>query len=639
MDYKDLGKIILENVGGEDNVNELIHCATRLRFKLVDTSKANTETLKNIPGVVGVVNKGGQYQVIIGSDVGKVYRSINDQSNLENKQSPSSPTSENQTTFEKVIAVISGIFTPILPVITAAGLIKAVLSILTVLNVTENTDMNYQILNFIGDAGFYFLPIFIGGTAARQFRANPYLGMLIGAIFLHPNFTGMVTVAKETGEGISLFGLPIQAVGYASSVIPVILSVGLLGYVERFADRISHKTVKFFTVPLLATLVTGVIGLTILGPLGSVIGNYLADFFRWLETFGGWVVPTVVGTFSPLLVMTGTHYGLVSIGINNRATIGYDTVASNGMLASNVAQGGAALAIAFKTKDVNKKAMASSAGLTAIMGITEPALFGVTLQNKAAMIGTMVAGGIGGFIMGIFGARNYAGGSPGLLSLGSYIGEDTLHSFYVAAATLVISIIISFVVTYILYKDEEALEGAQPVATTAEQTASIVTDANAASAAHTDFLTQDSIFAPMAGHVVPLSEVDDPIFSQAILGQGIAIIPTDGLIKSPINGEIVTIFETKHAIGLKTDEGIEILIHIGLDTVELKGQHFTQLAQAGDRVTVGTPLVEADLNAIKAAGYDIITPIVVTNTTDFSEILSTGEDQVTAGDSIIKVIK
>ncbi|PTQ82217.1 PTS system beta-glucoside-specific IIA component (Glc family) /PTS system beta-glucoside-specific IIB component (Glc family) /PTS system beta-glucoside-specific IIC component (Glc family) [Trichococcus patagoniensis] len=637
MDYKDLGKTILENVGGEANVNELTHCATRLRFKLADTSKANMEILKNTPGVVGVVNKGGQYQVIIGSDVGKVYRSINEQSNLESKTGATSEAPENQTRFEKVIAAISGIFTPILPVITAAGLIKAVLSILTVLKITENTDMNYQILNFIGDAGFYFLPIFIGGTAARQFKANPYLGMLVGAIFLHPNFTGMVNIAKETGEGISLFGLPIQAVGYSSSVIPVILSVGLLGYVERFADRISHKTVKFFTVPLIATLFTGVIGLTVLGPLGSVLGNYLADFFRWLETFGGWVVPTVVGTFSPLLVMTGTHYGLVSIGINNRATIGYDTVASNGMLASNVAQGGAALAIAFKTKDTNKKAMASSAGLTAIMGITEPALFGVTLQNKAALTGTMIAGGIGGFIMGIFGARNYAGGSPGLLSLGSYIGENTLHSFYVAAATLVISVIVSFVVTYILYRDEETLDAVQPVETTTAQT--VATAAANPSATHSDFLTQDSIVAPMAGQVVPLSQVDDPIFAQAILGQGVAIMPTDGLIKSPINGEIVTIFETKHAIGLRTDEGIEILIHIGLDTVQLKGEHFKQLAQAGQRVTVGTPIVEADLEAIKAAGYDIITPIVITNTTDFSEILSTGEDKVNAGDSIIKVIK
>lgn len=636
MDYKELGKKILDNVGGEDNVNELIHCATRLRFKLADTSKADTDTLKSTPGVVGVVNKGGQYQVIIGSDVSKVYNSINDQSNLEGKGA-SSDSNEDQTKFEKAIAIISGIFTPILPVITAAGLIKAVLSLLTVFNIVENTDMNYQILNFIGDAGFYFLPIFLGGTAARQFKANPYLGMLVGAIFLHPSFTGMVSVAKETGDTISLFGLPIQAVGYSSSVIPVILSVWLLGYVERFADRISHVSVKFFTVPLISILFTSVVGLTILGPIGSIVGNYLGDFFRWLETFGGWVVPTVVGTFSPWLVMTGTHYGLVSIGINNRATLGYDTVSSNGMLASNVAQGGAALAIAFKTKDVNKKAMASSAGITAIMGITEPALFGVTLQHKAAMIGTMVAGGVGGFIMGIFGARNYAGGSPGLLSLGSYIGADTLHSLYVAAATLVISIVVSFIITYILYK-EDTVEELAPVATMSNSASPSSNNLGSTQAFNASALN-DTIFSPMAGQVVSLTEVDDPTFAQAILGQGVAIKPTNGLVTSPINGEVVTIFETKHAIGLRTDDGVELLIHVGIDTVQLKGKHFTQLAQTGQRVTVGTPLVEADLEAIKRAGYDTITPVVVTNTMDFADVLSTGENQVVAGDAIIKIIK
>lgn len=627
MDYKNLGKTILDNVGGEENVDELIHCATRLRFKLADTTKANTETLKNTPGVVGVVNKGGQYQVIIGSDVPKVYRSIHDQSNLEGK-SGSSEGDENQTKFEKVIAMISGIFTPILPVITAAGLIKAVLSILTVFNIVQNTDMNYQVLNFIGDAGFYFLPVFLGGTAARQFKANPYLGMLIGATFLHPTFTGMVNVAKETGEAISFFGLPISAVSYSSSVIPVILSVWLLSYVERFADRISPKSVKFFTVPLISTLFTSIVALTLLGPIGSVVGNYLADFFRWLETFGSWVVPTVVGTFSPWLVMTGTHYGLVSIGINNRATLGYDTVASNGMLASNVAQGGAALAIAVKTKDVNKKAMASSAGITAIMGITEPALFGITLQNKAAMIGTMVAGGVGGFIMGIFGARNYAGGSPGLLSLGSYIGEDTLHSLYVAAATLVTSVILSFVITFILYKEDETIE-----TTTGEQDVVPVQ-----TTADSENLTE-TVVAPMTGQIVALEEVEDPTFAQAILGQGIAIKPTDGLVKSPIKGEIVTIFETKHAIGLKTDSGLELLIHIGIDTVQLKGEHFTQLAKNGQRVEIGTPLVQVDLAAIEAAGYDTITPIVVTNTMDYAGVLPTGEGLVNTGDAVIKVIK
>lgn len=278
--------------------------------------------------------------------------------------------------------------------------------------------------------------------------------MLVGAILIHPTFVTLVTTVKESGDSINLFNLPIYAASYSSTVIPVILGVWFMSYVERFADRISPKAIKFFSVPLITVLVTAIVTFTVLGPIGSVVGTWLGEFFKWLETFGSWVVPTVVGIFSPFLVMTGTHYGLVSIGINNRMTLGYDTVAQPGMLASNVAQGGAALAIAFKTKDADKKALASSAGITAIFGITEPALYGVTLQNKAALISTMISGGVAGFILGLFNARNFSGGSPGLLTIASYIGDNTLYYFYVAIAGLVISVVLSFILTYILYKED-----------------------------------------------------------------------------------------------------------------------------------------------------------------------------------------
>ncbi|HFI0303891.1 TPA: PTS transporter subunit EIIC [Streptococcus suis] len=341
-----------------------------------------------------------------------------------------------------------------MPVITAAGMIKAVLSLLTVFGVVATDDTNYQILNFIGDAGIFFLPIFLGGSAARQFKTNQQLGMLIGAILLHPNFVALVTAGKDAGTGLNFFSIPITLSSYSSTVIPVILAVWFMSYVERVADKISPKAIKFFSVPLLTTLMTALVTLIVLGPLGTIVGNWLGAFFLWLEEFGPWVVPTIVGTVSPFLVMTGTHYGLVSIGINNRMTIGYDTIAQPGMFPSNVAQGGAALAIALKTKDVNKRVLASSAGITAIFGITEPALYGVTLRHRPALIGTMVAGGIGGFFMGIMGARNFSGGSPGLLTIAAYIGEDTLKYFYTAVAGLVISVLISFVVTFVLYKED-----------------------------------------------------------------------------------------------------------------------------------------------------------------------------------------
>ena len=593
MSYQDLAKEILSQVGGKENIQQLTHCATRLRFVLNDNSKANTEALKKTKGVVGVAEAGGQYQVIIGSDVQSVYRPLVELTGLKEDASDNAEA-PHQSPLEKILAVISGIFTPILPIITAAGMIKAVLSILVVFKIVTTKDQNYQVLNFIGDAGFYFLPVFLGGTAAKQFKANTYLGMLMGATLLHPTFTAMVANFKETGAGIELFGIPFSPVGYSSTVIPVILGVWFMSYVERFADRISPKAIKFFSVPLITALITSIVMFSALGPIGSIIGQYLGDFFRWLEEFGPWVVPTVVGIFSPFLVMTGTHYGLVSIGINNRMTLGYDTVVQPGMLASNVAQGGAALAIAFKTKDTDKKALATSAGITAVCGITEPALYGVTLQNRAAMIGTMVAGGIVGFFLGIMNARNFTGGSPGLLTIMAYVGENTFYYLYVAIAGLVMSVALSFIITYFLYKDEEGVE------LTSEEV-----------------VPTEALAAPVAGKIVPLAKVEDEIFSSEMLGKGIAILPEENIVKSPVKGEIVTIFDTQHAIGLKTDDDVEVLIHIGIDTVNLKGQHFKALAKVGDRVEVGTPIMEVDFAAVKEAGYDIITPVIVTNSAAF----------------------
>ena len=609
MDYKQLAQTILEKIGGKENISGVTHCATRLRFTLGDEGKADTEGLKSTQGVVGVVTSGGQYQVIIGSDVANVYRPLIELAGVSEQEIVE--TVQQQKSTERLMAIISGIFTPILPIITAAGMIKAVLSLLVVFGLTTNKDQNYQILNFIGDAGFYFLPVFLGATAAKQFKTNTYLGMLIGAILLHPTFATMVAAFKETGNGIHLFGIPFTPTSYSSTVIPVVLAVLFMSYVERFADRISPKAIKFFSVPLITTLVTAVVAFSALGPIGSIVGQWLGDFFKMLETFGPWVVPTVVGIVSPFLVMTGTHYGLVSIGINNRMTIGYDTVVQPGMLASNVAQGGAALAIGFKTKDPNKKALATSAGITAVFGITEPALYGVTLQNRVALIASMIAGGVSGAFLGIMNARNFSGGSPGLLTIASYIGEDTLYYLYVALAGLVMSVVISFIITWMMYKEE-----------TYEDPVSVATN---------------EIAAPVKGEVVPLTEVNDATFSTGMLGQGIAIIPEESVIKSPIVGEVVSIFDTKHAIGLKTTDGMEVLIHIGLDTVQLGGKHFTALAKAGQTVTVGTPLIEVDFDAVKEAGYDIVTPIVITNSANYKEFLPTSNQQVFAGESILVV--
>lgn len=624
MDYKKLAEEILQNVGGAGNVAGLTHCATRLRFNLEDESKAKTEALKKLKGVMGVVSSGGQYQIIIGSDVANVFKEAQALGNFND--AGSGKAKDGRSLGAKFIDTLSGIFTPILPAITAAGMLKAVLALLVAFHWVDNTSTTYQVLNFMGDAAFYFLPVLLANSAAKKFNCNPYMAMMMGGILLHPNFVNMVTAAKETGEAITIFGLPIYNATYSSSVIPIILTVWLMSYVEPIADKVSPKAVKFFTKPLLTTIVTSIPALCLIGPVGYVIGNGIAAVLTAIDSYCSWLVPGLIGLLSPLLVMTGTHYGLVPVGINNRMTLGYDSFVNPGMLASNVAQGGAALAVALRTKKSDMKALATSAGITAVCGITEPALYGVTLKYRSALYATMAAGGLGGVFLGFMKARTYAGGSPGFLVLPGYIGGDSLNNFYFGVAGAVLSTVLGFLFSFILFKETEEGESEPAAAPEESQT-------------ERAGISGASVKAPVNGRAVSLKEVKDPTFSQEILGKGAAIIPSDGHVVSPVNGTVITIFETLHAIGLKADSGEEVLIHIGLDTVKLGGKHFTALAKSGDRVCVGTPLVDVDIEKVKEEGYDVITPVIISNSGEYGDILTVTDVDVKAGDSIIKAVK
>jgi PTS system beta-glucosides-specific IIC component len=627
MDYKNLAKEILEKVGGESNISGLTHCATRLRFNLKDDTKAQTEALKKVNGVMGVVNKGGQYQVVIGSDVANVYRPITELTNISSEEE-GAPKKDDKKVIEKLIDTLSGIFTPILPAITAAGMIKAVLSLLLAFGAVSKEGSTYQVLNFMADAAFYFLPILLASSAAKKFRCNPYLAMMLGGILLHPNFVSLVTASKESHEAIRVFMIPITNASYSSSVLPIILIVWFLSYVEPIADRISPKPIKFFTKPLISIIVTGIVGLVVIGPIGTIISNLIASGVHTLNQYASWLVPALVGTLTPLLVMTGTHYGLVPIGINNRMTIGYDTIIYPGMLGSNVAQGGAALAVAFKSKKSEIKQLASSAGITAVCGITEPALYGVNLRYKTPLYAAMLGGGVGGFIMGLLNVKNYTGGSPGFLTLPSYLGGDGLNDFYFACMGAVISVVIAFIASYILYKDP-----VEEVDQTVKAEEVKPEEVKLAQANDSDI----TIMSPLKGIAVPLSQVDDPTFAQEILGKGIAIEPEDGRVLSPVNGTIRTIFETGHAVGLESDEGAEVLIHVGLDTVNLKGKYFSVKMKDGDKVKVGDCILEFDLEAIRNEGYDVITPIIISNYGNFESVEAAVSGPVTPGAPLITI--
>lgn len=627
MNYQELAQTIIEKIGGKQNITGLTHCATRLRFNLKNEATAETEVLKNTAGVMGVVSKGGQYQVIIGSDVGSVYKEILKEVPALDGEQVESNGKDERGTASKVIDTITGIFTPILPAITAAGMLKAVLSLLVVFNAIDKTGQTYIIIDFMADSAFYFLPILLAASSAQKFKTNMYLAMMVGGILLHPNFVGMVNAIKEAGVGsIHLFGLPISAVTYGSSVIPIILAVWFMSYVEPIADKVSPKAIKFFSKPLITIAIVGTVSLVVVGPIGYLISDGISNGIKVLENFSPWLVPTIIGALTPLFVATGTHYGLVPIGINNRMTTGYDSVIYPGMLASNLGQGAASLAVGVKSKNSSIKQVAASAGLTGLFGITEPALYGVNLKYKTPLYAAMIGGGIGGLFMGITRVKNFTGGSPGLLTLPSYIGDDTLKHLYMACIGAAISIVISFVVSYILYKDPVV---EIPKTTINNKEENSISEAN----------TLTEVVTPIKGEVVALTAVEDGMFSEEILGKGFAVKPVEGSVYAPVSGIVTAIFDSKHAIGLTSDSGVELLIHIGIDTVQLNGEGYEYFVDKGQNIEIGDKLIEFDLDKIIEKGYNIITPVVVTNSADFGDIITLTKTLAKPGEQVMKVIR
>lgn len=625
MDYANLAARILKEIGGPQNVQSIAHCATRLRFVLKDESVANTEKLKNTSGILGVVQSGGQYQIIIGSEVGKVYDPINKACDQNLGVTTDDTPNEKQNLLNRFISMISGVFAPVLPAISAAGMLKAVLALLVTFKWVSPTSQSYEIINFMADAAFYFLPVLLANSAAKRFKCNSYLAMMLAGILLHPTFISLVTTAKEKGDMLHLFGVPIYNATYSSTVIPIILAVWVMSYVERFAEKISPKMLKMFLVPLITVMVSGSLVLVILGPIGYIVGNWIATGILFLEGTVGWLLPIILGALFPLLVLTGTHYGLVPIGANNVMSLGYDSLVGPPNLASNIAQGGAALAVAIKTKQSEIKQLAYTSGITAVCGITEPALYGINVRFKTPLYAAMVGGAAGGAVIGIFGVRRFATGSPGLMTLPVYIGENGMSNFMYACLAAVVAFVVSFIVSFVLYQEKQLTDDIQELPQKEER--QTVSTENA------------TVYAPVSGEVKDLGKVNDPTFAQEIMGKGIAIVPNQSKIVSPVKGKVTLVFSTKHAIGLRSEEGTEILIHVGLDTVKLDGKYFNALVETDQEVEVGTPLLEVDFEQVKAAGFDITIPIIVTNTSEYQEVLALTEGQVETGEVLIKAIK
>ncbi len=626
MKYEKLAKDIIKNVGGKENVNSLTHCVTRLRFKLKDESKANTDVLKNMDGVVTVVKSGGQYQVVIGNHVPDVFEDVNAVGGFAAASEDDS--NEKMSLFNKFIDMISGVFAPTLGVLCATGMIKGFNALFIALHILSDKDGTYIILNGIGDSLFYFFPIFLGYTAAKKFKLNHFTGMAIGASMVYPKIMALTAAPPlykvlsgtmfESSVSTTFLGIPVILMDYSSTVIPIIVAVFVASKVEKMFKNIIPDVVKTFLVPFCTLLVVVPLTFLAIGPLSTWAGKMLGALTSGIYNFSPIAAGLFIGGFWQVFVIFGLHWGLVPLAINNLTTLGYDSVLALSIAAS-FAQTGVVAAILIKTKNKKLKSLAIPAVVSGFFGVTEPAIYGITLPKKKPFIISCIAASIGGGIIGFFGSKGYMIGGMGIFALPSYIGPNGMdQGFYGMAIAMVVGLVLGFVMMiFTKFEDDpETSEG---------------TKANS-------LVKQEILVSPLKGEVRPLSEVKDEAFSKGALGKGIAIEPIEGKVIAPVDGVLTTLFPTGHALGITSDNGAEILIHVGMDTVQLEGKHFTPIAKQGDTVKAGDVLLQFDIKAIKAEGYSVITPVIITNSDNYLDVIETDKKNINYKEDLLTVM-
>lgn len=616
---QELAKKVIELTGGKENINNAWHCVTRLRFNLNDKDKVQVDEIKKVTGVMGAQFSGDQFQVIIGNKVSEVYEELEKQ--LDGNVSSEPTESDNKEGIvSKIMDVVSGIFSPILPALAGTGLLKGFLALFVALGWMSNTGGIYQLLFLISDIVFYFLPFLLAVSAAKKFKTSEFLALTVAGGLMYPT---ILNAAGTDTAPINLLGLiDVPYINYSSSVVPIILGVWLLSYIDKWVRSWMPSVISMMFSPLVSLTITIPITLLFLGPLGNYIGVGLAEVINWLFANTGPFAGFILGGTMSLIIITGMHYAFTPLVVGNLATLGYDTTVIPVMFVANMAQSGSAFAVAFKSKDKNMKQLATSSGISALFGVTEPAMYGVNLKLKKPFYAAMAGGALGGAFVVMFMVKAFGTGVPGLPMAPVFIDPDNAWNIVYLIIGILLSFITAFVGTFILGFEEEVTE---PVASATidnnpEAKSKAVVEANNENNKPSD------VFATVTGEIVPLKDVPDETFSGEIMGKGIAINPTSNTFVAPVKGEITVFPSSHHAIGIKGDDGIEVLIHIGIDTVELKGQHFSPKMKVGDRVNVGDVLVEADVKAIEEAGYNTVTMVIITNTFDYLDVVSINND-------------
>lgn len=628
MDYESVAKKILQRVGGAENVTGLVHCMTRLRFNFKDESIVDDEAVKKTKGVMGVMKKGGQYQIIIGNDVGYVYEELNKLGKFSNQVPKKKENStEKKNILTMLMDTISGIMTPVIPAIIGAAMIKVLLTLLPMIGVLNTSGDTYQLLTVIGDGAFFFMPVLIAVSASKKFGTNVYYAASIALIMLHPNFISMMTTAHDANETIRFLGLiPVTYATYSYSVIPIILAVWSLKYVEKFVDKITPVITKNFLKPMLVVLIEAPIALIILGPLGAICGNVLSDVVYFIHDKLGFIAVGLVAGIYPFVVMAGMHHAFTPIKLGMIATTGYENFICIGELCSNMAQGAASLAVAIKSKNKDFKQIAGSSAFSALLaGITEPALYGVTLRLKRPMLGACIGAVAGGLFGGFFQLKCFGIATPAIVTIVQYVEESRPMSLLIAALTILITVIVAFIATMLIGFEDVVDEDDEEEYFEEVKEEPELTDGE-----------EITVLNPLAGEIVSLNQVKDATFSQEILGKGVAVVPAEGVVYAPFDGKVDMMFETGHAVGLTSDKGVELLIHVGIDTVNLKGQYFHPMKKTGDEVKKGDVLLTFEKEKIEQE-YDLMTPVIISNTNRYQEIKAVKTGKANVLDSILTI--
>ncbi|MED4116280.1 beta-glucoside-specific PTS transporter subunit IIABC [Priestia megaterium] len=597
MDHNQTAKKILRHVGGEENIIDVVHCATRLRFKLVENQKANKPQLEEMSEVLSVVESGGQYQVVIGNEVSHVHAELTKMTNVDSKNEKKAVNS-NETLLSKVFEVISASFSPLIPALVGAGMIKAFLALAVLLGWISVDSSTYLILTAVGNAIFYFLPIFLGITLASKLGANPYIGGVIGAALLEPNFTGMLA----NGTKATFAGIPVVLIDYSASVFPIFIAVSIFALLEKGLKKVIYKDVQLFLVPTLSLVIIVPFTVLVFGPFGVYVGEAIGSSINFLNETSSIITGVIVGASFTFLTILGLHWGVLPIILQDLSDGASPILAMSHM--ATFAQIGLAIGIFLKTRDKKIKAVSGPAALTGLLaGVTEPIIYGLMLRYKRTIPYIVIAGAVGGGILGSFNGYVSSFVFPSVFSLGAY--QPIFATIISISSAIIIGLLLPI---FLGYEDKEkkmeretAEAGGEPIQ-------------------KGEILEYESVVSPLTGVIQPLSQVDDPVFSSEAMGKGIAIQPSEGVVVAPFDGTVTSLFPTGHAVGVTSLAGAEVLIHIGINTVELKGKHFKPLVSQGDTVKKGDKLIEFDIEGIKEAGYSIMTPVIVTNTFNYQKI-------------------